>query len=65
MQTSSDEEVEQEVEHKLEIAVEKMIYTFLGVLFVAVLAGTAIGALCIMCVMKCCRSSQKKRLADV
>lgn len=46
------------------MAAEKMIYTFLGVLFVAVLVGTAIGAMCIMCVMKCCNSSQKKRLAD-
>ena len=41
-----------------------MIYKFLGVLFVAVIIGTAIGGICILCIGKCCQRGQKKRLDE-
>ena len=55
--TSSTAHVDQqEVSKDVQYALDQMIYKFLGVLFVAIIIGTAIGALCIMCVMKCCNS---------
>lgn len=50
---------------KVEIALEKMIYTFLGVLIIAVIIGTCIGGICVLCVGKCCNRNQKKRLEAV
>ena len=46
------------------MALEQMIYKFLGVLFVAVVIGTAIGGICILCIGKCCKRSQSKRLDE-
>ena len=55
---------QEEVNKDVQYALDQMIYKFLGVLFVAIIIGTAIGAICIMCVMKCCNSGQKKRLEE-
>ena len=38
---------------EVEMALEKMIYTFLGVLIIAVIMGTAVGGVCVLCVGKC------------
>ena len=46
------------------MALEQMIYKFLGVLFVAVIIGTAIGGICILCIGKCCQRGQKRRLDE-
>lgn len=56
------EEESKQVEMEVEMALEKMIYTFLGVLIVAVVVGTAIGGMCVLCIGKCCNRSQKRRL---
>ena len=50
---------------KVEIALEKMIYTFLGVLIVAVVIGTAVGGVCVLVCSKCCNKSQKKNAAKL
>lgn len=55
---------QEEVSTEVQYALDQMIYQFLGVLFVAIIIGTAIGAICIMCVMKCCSGGQKKRLEE-
>ena len=46
------------------MALEQMIYKFLGVLFVAVIIGTAIGGICILCIGKCCQRGQRRRLDE-
>ena len=46
------------------MALEQMIYKFLGVLVVAVIIGTAIGGICILCIGKCCQRGQKRRLDE-
>jgi multisubunit Na+/H+ antiporter MnhC subunit len=52
------------VEHKVDVAVESMIYTFLGVLIAAVVIGVAIGGLCLLCCMRCYQRGQKRRLSE-
>lgn len=53
-----------EIEHKVDVAVESMIYTFLGVLIVAVVIGVAIGGLCLLCCMRGYQRNQKRRLTE-
>ena len=59
---TSAQDDEAKVEMEVEMALEKMIYTFMGVLVIAVIAGTAIGGICVLCIGKCCNRSQKKKL---
>ena len=61
-QYTSAQDEEDKVEMEVEMALEKMIYTFMGVLVIAVIAGTAIGGICVLCIGKCCNRSQKKKL---
>ena len=41
-----------------------MIYTFMGVLIVALIIGLAIGGICFMSISKCCKARAEKRLRD-
>ena len=48
----------------VEVTADKMIYGFLGVLIVALLAGFLIGGVCIFACLKCYRRNQTKRLTE-
>lgn len=50
------------VEQKVDVALESMIYTFLGIFTLAVVIGVAIGGLCLLCCMRCYQRGQKNRL---
>lgn len=50
------------VEQKVDVALESMIYTFLGIFTLAVVIGVAIGGLCLLCCMRCYQRGQKQRL---
>ena len=47
------------------MALETMIYKFLAVLVIAIIIGTAIGGMCILCIGKCCQRGQKRRLLEL
>ena len=47
------------------MALETMIYKFLAVLVIAIIIGTAIGGICILCIGKCCQRGQRRRLLEL
>ena len=56
--TNADALTTENVDSAVEIAAEKMIYTFLGVLVGAILVGVLIGCICIFTVLKCHKRNQ-------
>lgn len=61
-ESTQSQEDDVTVDQKVGIAVESMIYTFLGIFTLAVVIGVAIGGLCLLCCMRCYQRGQKNRL---
>ena len=61
--TNANSLTNDDVHNAVEIEAEKMIYTFLGVMFGAILVGALIGSICIFTCLKCYRRNQSKRLS--
>lgn len=61
--TNANSLTNDDVHSAVEIEAEKMIYTFLGVMFGAILVGALIGSICIFTCLKCYKRNQSKRLS--
>merc|ERR1719266_1724897 len=62
--TNANSLTNDDVHNAVEIEAEKMIYTFLGVMFGAILVGALIGSICIFTCLKCYKRNQSKRLRN-